>query len=130
MTNDHEWWKKSLFMPGAAYRVDQSVTSYNQSGGITAHTVNMAPPPRQLDEHGRAQLLQMIPRDRTVEVAAENHPEPVQLAQQVWQFMAASGFKMGAGLSYRMSFPATVGLHVDLNSNPEIAQIVIGLREA
>lgn len=32
------------------------VTSYNQSGGITAHTVNMAPPQREVDSRLVADL--------------------------------------------------------------------------
>jgi hypothetical protein len=49
-----------------------SVTSYNQSGGITAHTVNVGTPPRTLSDSQsaplKAQILSKLSRTKPITV--------------------------------------------------------------
>jgi hypothetical protein len=48
--------------------INQSVTSYNQSGGITAHTVNLGPKPRRLSNEQREILLQQLPNSGNISI--------------------------------------------------------------
>jgi hypothetical protein len=47
-----------------------SITSNNQSGGITAHTVNTGATRRQLDAASAQQLLKALPKNKPVKVVA------------------------------------------------------------
>lgn len=112
--------------------IDQSVKSFNQSGGITAHTINLAPPPRNLDDAARSKFLQMIPRDLTVMVISTiGDAETYAYAKQIWDFLAQSGYKMSEG-GQLQSFgvppiqPGIVG--IDITSRPGIAYISVGSR--
>jgi len=42
--------------------INQNVTSHNQSGGVTAHTVNVAPRRRTLDDGLKQQICHAIRR--------------------------------------------------------------------
>ena len=109
---------------------DQRVTSHGQLGGITAHTVNLAPQDRRLDANMKAQLLQMVPKNMTVSVDSPmGDGEAAGLAQQVWDFLAASGYKMvDDGLAQTVRMPSPRGQGIDLTGKPGIAQVIIGSR--
>lgn len=110
--------------------IDQSVTSHNQSGGITAHTVNLGPQQRQLDAGMKQQLVSMLPKDRTIKVDAPmGDGEAITFSQEVWNFLAAAGYTMHKdGLSQAVRMPAPRGQSVDLTSEPGVAYVVIGHR--
>lgn len=110
--------------------IDQRVTSHNQTGGITAHTVNIAPQKRTLTPEMKAQLLSMLPKERTIEVESPiGDGEAIEFAQENWEFLKASGFKMSQdGLIQSIRTPAPKGQSIDLQSNPTAARIMIGHR--
>lgn len=63
-----------------------NVTSHNQSGGITAHTVNIGKEQRQLGDEERAFLTSTIPKHARVEIQnplgdAEAHTYRVEIQQ-------------------------------------------------
>ena len=70
-----------------------SITSNNQSGGVTAHTVNIGATPRQLNAASAQQLLQGLPRDKPVTVVAVmGDQEAFSFASQILNHLRANGY--------------------------------------
>jgi hypothetical protein len=71
------------------------VTSYNQSGGITAHTVNVGPQARHLDADGQSQLRKNLPSGASVQIdAAMGDQESYQFASEIKAFLISAGYKV------------------------------------
>lgn len=71
-----------------------SITSNNQSGGITAHTVNIGFARRQLDAASAQQLLQQLPRQKPVKVVAVmGDQEAFAFATQILDHLKANGYQ-------------------------------------
>lgn len=71
------------------------ITSHNQSGGITAHTVNIGSPPRQLDPASAVQLEQNIPKDKPVKVTAVmGDQEAFAFASQITSYLKSKGYSV------------------------------------
>ena len=94
--------------------IDQSVTSHNQTGGITAHTVNIGPRRRQLTDSLKRQLL-TLPRDKPIMVTAVmGVPDASELANEIHSFLAQSGFPMeSTGIGHGVYGEEIRGLHFD-----------------
>lgn len=70
-----------------------SITSNNQSGGITAHTVNVGAQPRQLTVAFAAQLEAQLPRGKPVSVAAVmGDQEAFSFATQIVEHLRSRGY--------------------------------------
>ncbi len=87
--------------PGIPFaQVAQNVTSYSQSGGITAGTVNIGPVPRSLNNEVwavplKAKILRELPRDKPITVmAVMGDSEAISLAQEIAAFLKANGFPL------------------------------------
>jgi hypothetical protein len=108
--------------------INQNVTSYGQQGGITAHTVNVGPQPRNLETTWgaplKAQILSQLPRDKEITVLAlMGDAETSNLALQIHAFLKANGFKLKEdGISHGMF---TVPPH-GLNFNPQDSTFIVG----
>lgn len=73
--------------------IDQSVTSHNQLGGITAHTVNIGPQPWRLDNAGKTAILAHIPKKKKVYLQiVGNKKMDEEAGVGVAQFMRANGY--------------------------------------
>jgi hypothetical protein len=71
-----------------------SITSNNQSGGITAHTVNIGSVRRQLDAASAQQLLQALPKNKPVKVVAVmGDQEAFAFATQILGYLKANGYQ-------------------------------------
>jgi hypothetical protein len=71
-----------------------SITSNNQSGGITAHTVNIGSMRRQLDAASAQKLLQTLPKNKTVKVVAVmGDQEAFAFATQILGHLKANGYQ-------------------------------------
>lgn len=71
-----------------------SITSNNQSGGITAHTVNIGSTRRQLDPASAQQLLQTLPKNKPVKVVAVmGDQEAFAFATQILGHLKANGYQ-------------------------------------
>jgi hypothetical protein len=71
-----------------------SITSNNQSGGITAHTVNIRSARRQLDAVSAQQLLQALPKNKPVKVVAVmGDQEAFAFATQILGHLKADGYR-------------------------------------
>jgi hypothetical protein len=110
--------------------VDQSVNSYNQSGGVTARTVIVGAPKRDLDtpwgDHLKSQMLSELPRDKEISVMAlMGDVEAADLAIQIHKFLKANGFKMTEdGISQGLF---TVPLH-GLSYSKDTNTFIVGAR--
>ncbi len=105
-----------------------SVTSYNQSGGITAGTVNVvAPQARAMTDQLAAQILRDIPRDKEITVMAMlGDAESYRFASGVHQFMKSNGYRMREeGISQGVYTPPPVGISVDTRESAHWT-IVVG----
>lgn len=90
---------------------DQRVTSYYQSGGITAHTVNVdTRAKRALQADMKAALLRDLPNDRPVLVLGMNgNAESTAFAQEIYGFLKGHGYEMkGEAPSWHMFFDPPV----------------------
>lgn len=119
-------WKKSGNKPGQfGTYIDQSVTSLGQTGGITAHTVNFAPPNRQLYSEAQATLLKTVPLDRPVEIEApSNDAEAERFAGMITGFMRHNGYDVQFSLAMGRPFPEGAEIQV----TPEKTFISVGCR--
>ena len=72
-----------------------SITSSNQSGGITAHTVNVGAQARQLDANSGAQLQASLPVGKPVSVVAVmGDQEAFAFATQIVAFLRSKGYQV------------------------------------
>lgn len=106
-----------------------SITSHNQQGGITAHTVTIAPPARDLNspwgEPLKQQILTALPRDKEINITSLlGDAESVELATQIHSFMQANGFKVPSGISQSVFSGPVKGLQF----NPDTNTFIVGAR--
>ena len=104
-----------------------NITSNNQSGGITAHTVNQvhALPPRQLDKIEAMVMVREIPKDHIVTVAPEHgDAESYNYAQQIVAFLQEHGYSCDLG-TMMASEPAK---HVSWHIGPNQTLVRVGPR--
>lgn len=72
-----------------------NISSYNQSGGITAYNVNIGPQDRKLTEDFGEQLIQEIEKrpDKEIEILHEmGDGEAYRFAKQVRNFLIEKGY--------------------------------------
>lgn len=103
-----------------------NVTSYNQSGGITANQVNIGSQPRVLDTKLQSQLLQLLSgkKAQTISVVSVmGDGEAFSFATQIKNFLTKEGFTVD-GVSQAVYTEPVMGQ----NFNPEKLEIVIGTR--
>jgi hypothetical protein len=109
--------------------INQNVTSHNQSGGITAHTVNIGPQRRDLNSPWgaplKAQILDKIPRDKEIGiVAVMGDVECYELGMQLHTFLKANGYRLkeSDGISQGVFMPPPR----NVNFNPDTNEFQIG----
>lgn len=104
-----------------------NITSFNQMGGITAHSVNIGAQPRRLDDGLRSQLKSMIPRDKKVNVTAQmGDGEAFQFAEAIRSYLASSGYDV-EGVDQAVFAQAVMGQIVE--PGPDRTRIIIGTRQ-
>lgn len=91
-----------------------SVTSYNQMGGITAHTVNVGRASRTINDGLRNQILNELPRDKPITVLGLlGDPESCLLAEQIHSYLKDNDFPLTEdGISQSVFSPTPKGLVV------------------
>lgn len=72
--------------------INQNVTSHNQSGGITAHTVNVGPQRLTFDSAIAAELLRHMPKGKPVLAESAGSSADHAVAAQYLKFLEANGF--------------------------------------
>jgi hypothetical protein len=101
------------------------VTSYFQTGGITAGEVNIGVQPRSLDDEGR-NFLQQIPKNRAIEITAlMGDGEACAFAEEIWQHLGSEGYKVDpAGINMAIWSTTPKGVLVNIKSEP--VKITVG----
>jgi hypothetical protein len=102
------------------------VTSNNQSGGITAGTVNIGPQPRKMDDQFGARLAPAIPKNVKVNVsAAFGDEEAFGFATEVTAWLRANGWEHVEGTGRAVYSKPILGIEVD-TSNPNLIEVRVG----
>lgn len=87
-----------------------NTSSYNQSGGITAHTVNFKRSDRHLTEEFKADLLSKLPREKVpITLRALTQPEPLTFAKEIEKILKEEGWEVQF-------------IKIMMSSNPHIGQ--------
>ena len=109
-------------------RPNVNITSHNQTGGITAHTVNVGRPQRAIDDDCRNNLLNGIPGDRPVAIRALlGDTEAITFAEQIRALLIANGYRMkdnATGISQCVFVPTPHGTIV--TTHDDHTDVVVG----
>ena len=109
------------------------VTSHNQSGGVTAHTVNIdTKTPRSLGAELKASLLRDLPNDRPVQVWGMNgNSESMNFATEIYDALKASGYTMVSdSVAWHMFFnPPVFNIKISEGNGGTESWIVVGPAE-
>jgi hypothetical protein len=92
-----------------------NINSYNQMGGVTAHTVHVGRLPRTMNAALQNQILTQLPRDKPITViAVMGDSEACLFAEQIHAFLKANDFplKEDGGISQGVFTPMPKGLTV------------------
>jgi len=99
--------------------INQNVTTYNQSGGIAAHTV-IAPARRTLAspqmEGLKRQMMSELSKEKPITVMGIlGDSESCMFAEEIYAFLKANGFNMKelGGISQGLFMPTPRGLIVE-----------------
>jgi hypothetical protein len=98
-----------------------SVISIDQKGGITAHTVNLAPQARRVTPEQRAILLRALkPLSlQSIKISyGEADPEQKQFAEDLTEALRAAGCILEVSSALHMTTPYEKGLTFEVNSTP------------
>ena len=105
------------------------VPSNNQYGGITAHTVNIAPTARFMNEHLGLQLNQYIPTDEKVSVTAVmGDGEAFGFANQILSWLRANGYAKVDGVNQTIYSQPVMGQNINKINDSEF-ELLIGTRQ-
>jgi hypothetical protein len=105
------------------------ISSHNQMGGITAHTVNFGPQARQMNAELGNQLKQMIPANAKVRVVAVlGDGEAFGFANQILQWCKSNNYSNVEGVDQAVYSQAVIGQNVNKKSDSEF-EIIIGTRQ-
>lgn len=105
------------------------ITSNNQMGGITAHTVNFGPVARSMNPQLGAQLKQAVPASAKVKVVAVlGDSEAFGFANQILAWMKTSGYSDVEGVDQAVYSVPVIGQNLNKVSEHEY-EIIIGSRQ-
>ena len=105
------------------------ITSNNQTGGITAHTVNFGPAARQMNQQLGQQLQQHVPRTAKVTVTAVlGDGEAFGFANQVLQWLRANGYDNTDGVNQAVYAQPMTGQIIEQPSENHY-NLIIGSRQ-
>ncbi len=103
-----------------------NITSYNQSGGITAHTVNIGMQTRHLDLQEASQLDQHLLQFKSTAVRVTSvlgDQEAFLFANEIKDYLTSKGFAV-AGVDLARYTQPVVGKFIRQSNN--VIEIIIG----
>lgn len=105
------------------------VTSNNQMGGITAHTVNLGPTARQMNDGLGEQIKQNVPVAAKVTVVAVlGDGEAFGFANQVLAWMKSNGYTNVNGIDQAVYSRPIRGQSINKKNDSEF-ELIIGTRQ-
>jgi len=103
-----------------------NITSNNQMGGITAHTVNYGPHARQMDDSIGAKFKIDIPVNAKITITAIwGNSEAFNFAHQIMQWLKSNGYKNVNGVDQAAYSAPVSGIHIQPNSENKF-EIIVG----
>lgn len=104
-----------------------NVTSYYQSGGITAQTVNVGLVPRRFAQETADSIVALIQdRSASVEIISSmGDGEALQFATEIFEWMKANGYTQVRGVNQAMWGSPVLGNRIEPKPDGSFA-IVIG----
>jgi len=105
-----------------------NISSINQMGGITAHTVNLGPTARQMNDQLGEQLKQHVPLDKKVTVVSIlGDGEAFGFANQILQWMKSNGYRNVNGVDQAVYTQPVLGQNI--NARDDGIEIIIGTKQ-
>jgi hypothetical protein len=105
------------------------ITSHNQSGGVTAHTVNFGPQARQMSSQIGATIIHNIPISAEVTVIAVlGDGEAFGFANQILQWLKSNGYDNTEGVDQAVYTTPMIGQIINKISDTSF-QLIIGTRQ-
>ena len=102
------------------------ITSYHQSGGVTAHTVNFGPTARSMNDELGAQLRDRSPNSaRVTVVAVLGDGEAFGFANQILSWLKSNGYERAEGVDQAVYSQPTIGQSINKRSDNEY-ELIIG----
>ena len=104
-----------------------NVTSYNQSGGITAGEIHVGEQARHITPEVASQLYQHLPKDKKVSITAVmGDQEAFRFANEVKDYLSSKGYTVD-GVSQSIYSRPVVGQTINRNDDGGF-DIIIGAR--
>lgn len=105
------------------------ITSHNQMGGITAHTVNFGPTARSMNPQLGSQLQQHVPTSAKVRVVAVlGDNEAFGFANQILAWMKSNGYSKAEGVDQAVYSSPVMGQNINKIKDDEF-EVIIGTRQ-
>ena len=105
------------------------VTSHNQQGGVTAHTVNFGPTARSMNEQLGEQIKKNIPTSAKIKVTAVlGDGEAYGFANQVFEWLKGNGYSKAEGVDQAVYSQPVMGQNINKKSENEF-ELIIGTRQ-
>ncbi len=107
---------------------DTNITSINQMGGVTAHTVNLGPKARKMTESLGAQIKEEIPTNAKIKVTASlGDGEALGFANQILQWLKSNGYDDATGVNQAVWSKPVAGQHLNKKGDKEF-ELLIGTK--
>ena|SRR3990172_11441367 len=105
------------------------VTSHNQMGGVTAHTVNFGPTARSMNAQLGAQLKQQVPTAaRVIVTAVLGDGEAFGFANQILAWLKGNGYSNVDGVNQAVYSSPVMGQNINKKSDNEY-ELIIGTKQ-
>jgi hypothetical protein len=105
------------------------ITSHNQLGGITAHTVNFGPTARSMNEQLGTQLKANIPTTAKITVTSVmGDGEAFGFANQILTWLKGNGFTNVDGVNQAVYSQPVMGQNLNKVNDNEY-ELIIGARQ-
>lgn len=105
------------------------ITSHNQSGGVTAHTVNFGPTARTMNAQLGGQLKQHIPATAKVTITAVlGDGEAFSFANQVMTWLRENGYINVDGVNQAVYSQPVMGQNLNKINDGQF-ELIIGTRQ-
>lgn len=133
---EHEKWvwenlNKNIINNSGQTIIHNNIISYNQSGGITAHTVNVWIEQRTLTPDLIKELQTLITNDDIVSVWSVNgNLESINFGNEIFEWLKNNNYKtMYPHIIEVTSYPSQIGqsIHRSDSNNPKHVEIRIGI---
>jgi hypothetical protein len=103
--------------------IDQSVTSHNQSGGITAHTVNVGPQRLKFETAIAEELVRKLPQGKPVRLRSVGSNTDHAIASEYQEFLTRRGFDVTRDVIGMLMPPPENKITID-DRGPQIVVII------